>query len=189
MRISFPLKISAALAVLLSLAMVAAPAAAESSYKNREGKIQVGAGVGMSVSPLDVVTGIEAQFFPADSVSIGPRLSFIPAQRMNGTVDETIFLMMLDLRFHPDLGGKNNRFKPYVGIGGGLSFIDYDAGPVDDLDISPTIEFGVGADYFIADNVALGTQAHMVLPIDSDFGVLDEDVLLEWQVIRFNFIF
>lgn len=191
MQSIFPQKTAALLAALLGVALLATPAAAASSYKDREGKIQVGAGIGMSASPFDLTGGIEAQFFPANSVSIGPRLSFIPAERGPAdSINEDIYLVMLDLRFHPDMGKKLERFKPFIGIGGGLSFIDYSVpGFGSDVDIAPAIEFGGGANYFIADSVSLGTQAHLVLPFGSGFRTVEEDVVLEWQIIHFDFIF
>ena len=165
-------------------------AAAASSYKNRKNKIQVGAGIGMSASPFDLTGGIEAHFFPADVVSIGPRLSFIPAERGPGdTFNEDIYLLMLDLRFHPDMGSKLSRLKPFVGIGAGLGFIDYSVPPFSKTDISPAVEFGAGLNYFVADTVSMGTQAHLVLPLGSSYRGVEEDAVLEWQIVHFDFIF
>ncbi|MCB0219864.1 MAG: hypothetical protein KDH09_09240 [Chrysiogenetes bacterium] len=185
-------KLARAALVLGALALsVPGTAAAASSYKNREGKIQVGAGIGMSASPFDLTGGIEAQFFPANSVSIGPRLSFIPAER--GPADsfnEDIYLLMLDLRFHPPMGEKLSRLKPFIGIGAGISFIDYSL-PVfgSHVDISPAVEFGAGLNYFVADTVSLGTQAHVILPLGSSYRGVEEDAVLEWQIVHFDFLF
>ena len=160
-------------ALLVGALLLSIPgsAAAASSYKNREGKIQVGAGIGMSASPFDLTGGIEAHFFPADSVSIGPRLSFIPAERGPADIfNEDIYLLMLDLRFHPPLGAKLSRLKPFIGIGAGLSFIDYSVPPISNVDISPAVEFGAGLNYFMTDTVSVGTQAHFIVPFGSGAG-------------------
>ena len=51
------------------------------------------------------------------------------------------------------------------------------------------IEFGAGVNMFLADNFSVGTQAHLVLPLNADAGWVDENAFVEWQIVHFDFVF
>jgi len=163
--------------VALVLAAQAAPAAA-ASYKDRQGGFGAQFGLGFDVFGGDAGFSMAgaAEAFLTKEVSLVPRFTIDIHDGAN------IYTITGDLRYTLDLQGAE-RLQPFAEIGAGVAFLDADAANANETAFQ--FEFGGGANYYVADNVALGTEMLFTFPID----MWTEDFLWQWQVVTARVLF
>jgi hypothetical protein len=174
-----------AFAALLGAALLApAPRVAAEGYRLKTGEWSPHAGIGFTADPDAFLMTLGVEYGALDFMSVGPLL------QLGFSDDDTIVAPTADFRFGIDLSGVSNqyvrRLEPFVNAGLGMAYIEKERGNSDRDDVGFLMNGGVGAQYWFADEMAVGT--HMMfngMPDD----VLDEHFFFSWQVVTFRFRF
>lgn len=167
--------------VLAVCVAASAPLSASANFEWRRERYLAGAGFGFTSGPSSLSLNGEISYFFTDNISITPRFSL-------GIDDDfTLFLFMADLRYTFDIRNHTlQNFKPFVGFGAGLAFIDVDLGARgNDSEAAFAFEIPFGFDYFFDDRFSLGTQMEMVIPVD----LFDDNFIFQWLVITGRYAF
>ena len=150
------------------------------AYANRDGRFQIGTGLGFTVDPTTFALGAEGAYYFTPNISINPRIAF-------GFGDDFLFMIMADGRYTFDIShAKLLDLKPFAGFGLGVVIGDPE-GP-DDTDVAFAFEIPVGFDYYLSNynpNISLGTEMQFMIPID----LFDDNFMFQWLLVTFKYLF
>lgn len=165
----------ATLCLLLTLPGLAASAA----DRGKDEMFSIRAGVGLTADPTTFLLGVSVPFAISESVALGPALQF-------GVDDHTTFLAPTwsgEYRIHiEDLD-----LVPYVHAGAGIAYIEKERrGPGDDDDLGFLLAFGIGADFWVSDQLSVGSRATFNIMPDE---VENESFIFSLQLLTGRFSF
>lgn len=141
----------------------------------------VEAGIGLTADPDTILMALTA------GKSIRPGLTVGPTLQLGVSDDETIFAPTLGLRRTFDL----ERFEldslaTYVEGGVGLAYLEEDHRVGDDDEVGFLVNFGIGANVTLNQNVTLGT-GFLVNLMPGE--VLDDRVFVSWRILQLTIPF
>ena len=174
----------AGLLIVASVLAVSAPAASAEAqgYANRDGRFQIGGGLGgvFSVFGDEAFSlGFDARYYFTQNISISPRLAF------GFDSAYTMFFFLVDAFYHLDIKSANEALRklvPFFGFGMGVDVIKPDRV---DARAAFTIEFPFGVEYYLLDQFSLGTKMIFNIPVHQ-FG---DNFFFQWQVITARYLF
>jgi opacity protein-like surface antigen len=130
----------------------------------------------------NVQLGFEAPFEVNENCQIGPWLTI-------GLADDWVLISAtLNTRYLFDVfeSGKLRRLRPFVQGGLGISHYDIEVGPVDDDDTGFLINMGLGAEYAVSEDVAIGSN--MMFNTVPTF-TPDQAFYFSWQFVQVRYRF
>jgi opacity protein-like surface antigen len=138
--------------------------------------LSVRAGLGFTASPTTFLMGIDVPFVITKNVALGPSFQL-------GVDDDTTFFAPtwnLELRLPLE------EVAPYAFGGAGLAYVKKDHRRGDDDDAGFLVDFGIGLDFWVSDEIALGSRMTFnFMPND----VEGETFIFSWQVLTGRFSF
>lgn len=160
------------------LLLVLPCAGAHAQSRGRGETASVRGGLGFTASPDSFLMGVEVPFSVSDYLALGPSMQF-------GIDDDTTF-------FAPTWIGEfrlpleDSPFLPYAQVGFGAAYLEKERRGRDRDDWGFLIDLGIGGDFWVTDEFAVGTKATFhVMPDD----VAGENFLFSWQVLTGRFSF
>jgi len=140
-------------------------------------------GIGYTDDPDTTLLGVALDLPVGENWTLGPALQF-------GVTDHrTLIAPTVQAKlFFPVKSADDAiaRLLPYVQGGAGIAWIDDDAFPGSDDDVSLLLQVGGGLRYRMTDTLSLGTQMQLnFLPSE----VNDERYYFGWEVLQFVFAF
>jgi opacity protein-like surface antigen len=171
-------------AILIALLAPTATFAADGDVRLKAGEWSPHAGIGFIAEPDAFLLGVGLDFGVASWLSLGPLL------QAGFSDDDTIVAPTLNFHFGIDLSGVSNqyvrRIEPFVQAGLGMAYIEKERGNDEDDDLGFLMNGGVGAQYWLTDEMAVGTSLLFNgMPED----VLDENFFFSWQLVTFRYRF
>ena len=169
-------------AAVLAVVLLATPLAANANPgSNSVTGWSIDAGVGFFAGPGQFLVQLDAPYRMSKLISLGP--TFQLGVGSNRTTVNTT----LDVRFHiPLFENTNNAFfgnlTPYIGLGAGYSFYGRSGRSNESNLVIPLI---MGAEYELAENIALTSDMRFDIVATSDFNKF----LYTWKMIGFRFRF
>jgi hypothetical protein len=154
------------------------PGAGGESMTNRIG---ARAGVGFTADPGSFLTSILADFRVLPTLSVGPLMQF--------GISGNTFLIAPTLNVQYTLPVTVNgaeQLKPFAQGGMGLVYIEKDLPGPNAYDTDFLINFGLGADYWLNNRMAVGSNFLFNFVPGK---VLDEAFFLSWQFLTFRYNF
>ena len=171
-------------AALFALCLVSTGAAAQERIVEPEpGTASLGLGLGFTVDPGTFLMGLEVPFAVTDGVTLGPLL------QVGVSDDDTWIAPTMNLRYALDLADiapDLARLRPMVQGGLGFAYLEKDGRRGDDDDTRFMFNLGFGAEYFLTDNLAFGSNMLFnILPEDA----VDEHFVWSWQLGTMRVLF
>jgi len=170
---------------ILTIALLAPAASfARDDLRLAAGEWSPHAGIGFIAEPDAFLLGLGLDYGVAEFMSLGPLL------QLGISDDDTIVAPTLNFHFGiPLLGASNQylrRLEPFVQAGLGMAYIEKERGNQEDDDVGFLMNGGVGAQYWLNDEIAVGTSMLFNgMPED----VVDENFFFSWQVVTFRYRF
>lgn len=142
------------------------------------------AGIGFVADPDAFLLGLGLDYGVAEFMSLGPLL------QLGLSDDDTLVAPTLNFHFGIPLSGVSNqyvrRLEPFVQAGLGMVYLEKERGNDEDDDAGFLMNGGVGAQYWLTDDMAVGTNMLFNgMPED----VLDENFFFSWQLVTFRYRF
>jgi hypothetical protein len=161
-----------------ALADATAPAAAR-EIGDREYFLE--AGLGQTFGPSTFLLSATGGKFVDPNLAIGPTL------QLGIDDNETIFAPTFGVRRTFGLDSSDLRkIEPYIEGGAGFAYLEDDRRGGDDDDLGFLITFGMGANFELQRNLALGTGVLVNLMPGE---VLGERLFVSWRILQLNFTF
>ena len=159
--------------------LLAAPLGALAQSRGQDETVSLRGGVGFTADPGAFLLGIDVPFRISENVAMGPSMQL-------GLDDDSTF-------FAPTWSGEfrlpieNTNAVPYFHAGLGAAYLEKERRRRRDKDdVGFLIAFGLGGDFFVSDEFALGSRVTFnVMPDD----VVDEHFIFSWQVVTGRFSF
>jgi len=159
-----------------------APAGAVTPYgAPRLGAFSVHGGMGLTASPTTFQFALGAEYFVTSNLSVGPLMQFGFEEHWS------IIAPSINVRwtFDLDIESPWNRLTPFAEMGMGACYIHHDR-PGDNEEWGFLINFGGGIDYYLTDDLSIGTEMLFnFLPGE----VQGEHYFFSWQVVTLRFLF
>ncbi len=174
------IKAFVALAIALGIALSSPATTQAQPYHHRARKFQVGLGGGFIADPGGGSFGFDFSYYFINLIAISPRFSAAFANNKN------FFNLMVDARFTfelTDVPSALRPLKPFVGGGIGLVIADFEGVDVKAA-FSPEVIFG--AEYFVNNEISLGTQMNFFWLVDD---VFDESFVFQWHLLTVRYLF
>lgn len=150
--------------------------AASAGEHGEDETFSVRAGPGFTASPTTFLMGVDVPFAVTKNVALGP--SF----QLGVDDDTTFFAPTWNVEFRLPL----EDVTPYAYGGAGLGYVKKDHRHGDDDDAGFLFDLGIGLDFWVSDEIALGSRMTFnFMPSD----VEGETFIFSWQVLTGRFSF
>lgn len=162
--------------VCLLLTLPATAAIAQSRGSGETASVR--GGLGFTADPDSFLMGVDVPFAISENVALGPSFDV-------GVDDDTTFIAPTwTFEFRLPMG--ENPFLPFAQVGFGAAYLEKERHGRDRDDWGFLVEFGLGGDFWVSDDFAVGSKATFhVMPDD----VVGEDFIFSWQVLTGRFSF
>lgn len=184
LRIHTRKRFSVASVLVIALLAPATSLAADGDVRLAPGEVSPHVGLGFIHDPDAFLMGVGLDVGVARWMSLGPLL-----QAGVGD-DQTVIAPTANFHFGIDLSGVSNRYvrriEPFIQTGVGAVYIEKERGNNDVDDWGFLVNGGVGAQYWLTDEMAVGSNMLFNgMPED----VVDENFFFSWQVVTFRYRF
>jgi hypothetical protein len=154
------------------------------SFGLSAGDWSIQGGGGFTSDPDGALLATNVEYAITRDFGVGPVL------QLSFDDDNTIVAPTLNLRYRVDLSDVGNEFvrriEPSATFGLGFAYIEKDHSAGDDDDAAFLISGGVGAEYWVTDQLAVGnTVLFNGMPDDA----VDEDFFFSWQLVTLRYRF
>ena len=144
----------------------------------------LGVAFGFTADPGTFLLAFEAPFEVAERLTVGPLV------QLGLSDDWTIVAPTANVRYAFDLSDSSNadvrKLRPFIQGGLGFGYLEKDRRRGDDDDTRFLFNLGGGVEYYLTDNVALGSNMLLNVLPDSAVG---ENVFFSWQLGSVRFVF
>jgi hypothetical protein len=147
----------------------------------RDGTTSLRGAIGFTEDPDTFLLAFEGNYYVNHHVAFGPLLQL-------GVADKRVLVApTLNLRGAFDLGIPDMAaLQPFVQGGLGLAYLNRDNRRGDDDDVGFLLNFGFGVDYYVRDDLSIGSDMLFnVLPDET----LGENFFFSWRVVSLSFHF
>lgn len=147
----------------------------------RDGTTSLRGAIGFTADPDTFLLAFEGNHYVNHNLAIGPLLQL-------GVADKRVLLApTLSFRGVFDLGlPELEALQPFVQGGLGLAYLNRDNRRGDDDDVGFLLNFGLGVDYYLRDDLSVGSDMLFnVLPDET----LGENFFFSWRVVSLSFHF
>ncbi len=147
---------------------------------DRAKKIQIGVPIGFTLGPKGLATGLDANFYLTNNISLAPQFSYVSLD--NGD----LFMIVAEGRYTLDFKGTNieNSLKPWVGVGTGMYIADPDAAGIK-ADKDGLIQMSAGLDYYATQQFSFGSNMSTIFPLGSRV----DHFVFRWHVVEAKVMF
>ena len=165
--------------LVITTLLLALPCVAANAQTRGKGEtVSVPGGLGFTADPTSFLMGVDVPFAISENVALGPSMQVGVAN------DTTFFAPTWVGEFRLPMG--DNPFLPFATLGFGAAYLEKERPGPDRHDWGFLIDLGIGGDFWVTDQFAVGTKATFHLMPDD---VAGEHFLFSWQVLTGRFSF